>query len=169
MALDDLDGEKVGQQFLVHILKGHHWSRSTADHALKAPTRLFPIFTIIEKRKPAPDLIRGGWDSKAPPCKEYQVKRMPNAKGVSLITSSGEMMENLSRSSNPSTSRSKHFKAAISGMRTPFLMPMSARSPRKSLNSPANKKRNHWKRDRLTRRSYRKSALLLIPKRSGLS
>ena len=35
MALDDLDGEKVGQQFLVHILKGHHWSRSTADHALK--------------------------------------------------------------------------------------------------------------------------------------
>jgi hypothetical protein len=54
-------------------------------------------------------------------------------------------------------------------MRTPFLMPMSARSPRKSLNSPANKKRNHWKRDRLTRRSYRKSALLLIPKRSGLS
>ena len=54
MALDDLDGEKVDQQFLVHILKDQHWSRSTTDHAPKPPTRLFPIFTIIQKRKPAP-------------------------------------------------------------------------------------------------------------------
>jgi hypothetical protein len=57
MALDDLDGEKVGQQFLVHILKGHHWSRSTADHALKAPTRLFP-----EALFPNPKILEGLFD-----------------------------------------------------------------------------------------------------------